>query len=121
MDTALANIQVWNFVYHTDQQAENVAETFKWINKERPTDHRLTLLKSIKNNVVGSFPYTEYLSLIGEDAKVMRTMVSPEQVVAYMSEMNDKEKLFPLVTKHQGDYSLAIEEYIQTYMKRKSA
>ncbi|MFM7428649.1 MAG: hypothetical protein ACKO1F_01985, partial [Flammeovirgaceae bacterium] len=114
MDTALANIDVWNFVKHSEEAAEKVAAQMGWIKEGKREDYRLDLLKSIKNDVSGKFPYMEYLSIVGNDAKVMRSMYSPEQIVAYMSEMNEKSKFFPVVEKNGGDFVAAITEYVKT-------
>jgi len=114
MEVVKANVDVWDFTYHPDALAEGLARELGWIREDKPFDHRLDLLKSIKNDVNSKYPYMERLSIIGNDVKVVREMLSPEQIAAFMSDMNDKEKLFPFIEKNGGDYEKGIVDYVNS-------
>lgn len=112
MEVFMSNVDVWNFTYHKASMAEATARKLRWITDDKPTDLRYELLKSIRNDLTYKYPYMEKLSIIGNDAKVVRIMLSPEQVAAFMSDMNDKAKLFPFIERNGGNYLKGISEYV---------
>jgi conjugation system TraG family ATPase len=76
------------------------------------TKHQESLLRSINNNFNGKYAYTEHLSILGADMKVVRTMVSPAQRVIMTSEFSEKSTLYKLV-EQEGDWYKGVEAYIK--------
>jgi conjugation system TraG family ATPase len=96
----------------------------KWIMRHAPdlvdelverlklSEHQKSLLMSIQNNLTGKYAYTEHLNIIGNDSKIVRTMVSPEQRVLLISETEDKKELYKIVDD-MGNWHSSIEKYIK--------
>lgn len=111
-ETVLANTDIKFIMSHTVPMAKDLAKILDWNN------HQLAELLSIpldEKKTSGKKRFTEFLSVVGTDVKALRLEVSPEQIVNFMSEMKDKEKLFHLVEQANGNWELGIKQYVKQY------
>ena len=114
-DTVLANSDVKFIMSHTVPMARELAKIMDW------DDYQLALLLSIcldEEKLKGGKRFSELVSVVGRDIKALRLQVSKEQIVNFMSEMKDKEKLFALVAKNGGNYEYGIKEYVSLYFNK---
>jgi len=109
--TFLSNTDVWDICFHNDAEATNLAKALEWITPDKKVDIRYSLLRSLKNDVKAKFPYMERLNIIGSDAKIVKSMLTPVQIASFMSDRSDKEKLFKAVEEVGGDLEKGILKY----------
>lgn len=110
-DTVLANSDVRFIMSHTPDMAKKLAQEIDL------TDYQLALLLSIPLNEekTKGAKFTELLSFVGSDCKALRLRVSKEQIINFMSEMKEKEKLFELVRNNNNNWETAIGQMANSY------
>lgn len=75
------------------------------------SSHDLNQLKSIKNNLRGSRPYTEFWLKIGRESNVFRLEVPRKVFAAYLTDGVENEKIMKLYDKY-GNMEQAIDNFL---------
>ena len=82
------------------------------------SEHELSLLQSIRNNLAGDRKYTAIFIKIGQESNVYHLEVPPEVYAAYLTDGVENQLIMELYEK-SGDMELAIKEFIHQKNNRK--